>query len=230
MTMASQTLTRPFHLSVDDLLRILENPMRRKILEKLVKESHYPLQLSRELRVSQQAVVKHLRVLEAGQLVESREEPSDIGGPPRRAYSAKRALSMTIDVGPSLFRTEVRMIEPPTGRREFTQFEDGLARIQDNGDVRRRVRMAAELVERIDREIDGLDGKRSQLVAIKDRVLSRAHHDAERLFSSYQERSVLYALLDEGLRAASDLAARLEMRESLVNDVLRRLTAQRILA
>ena len=218
-------------LSVDDLLRILENPMRRKILERLVKESHYPLQLARELRVSQQAVVKHLRVLEEGQLVESREEPSDIGGPPRRAYSAKRALSVTIDVGPSLFRTEVRMLEPPTaGRREFAHYGDGLARIQGTGDVRRRVRMAAELVERIDREIGGLDGKRAQLVAIKDHVLSRAHHDAERLFSSYQERSVLYALLDEGLRAASDLAARLEMRESVVNDVLRRLTAKRILA
>ena len=228
--MASAHSARTMQLSIDEILRILENPTRRRILERLVKESHYPLQLSRELRVSQQAVVKHLRVLEEGQLVESREEPSDAGGPPRRAYSAKRALSLTIDVGPNLFRTEVRPLEPPAaGKREFAHFEEGFERISETEDARRRVRLAADLLERANHEIEALDRKRGQLVAIKDRVLNVAHQDTERLFSSYDDRTVLYALLDEGLQAASELAARLDMRESLVSEVLRRLTAQRIL-
>ena len=49
----------------DESLSILENPTRRDILRYLVKEPHYPLQLSELLDVSQQAVVKHLKVLEA---------------------------------------------------------------------------------------------------------------------------------------------------------------------
>ena len=48
----------------DESLSILENPTRRSILRHLVKEPHYPLQLSELLDVSQQAVVKHLKVLE----------------------------------------------------------------------------------------------------------------------------------------------------------------------
>ena len=228
--MAATNLARTAGLTVDEILHILENPTRRRILERLVKESHYPLQLSRELRVSQQAVVKHLRVLEQGRLVESHEEASDVGGPPRRVYTAKRALSVTIDVGPSLFRTEVRPLLPPSsGQRGFAQFEDGLEKLAEVEDSRRRMRKAGELVERLDREIGSLDEKRAQLIAIKDRVLALAHGAAEQLFTSYAERSVFYALLDEGLRAASDLAVRLDMRESLINVFLRRLNAEKIL-
>jgi len=228
--MATINLDRTSGLTVDEILRILENPTRRRILERLVKESHYPLQLSRELRVSQQAVVKHLRVLEEGRLVESHEEASDVGGPPRRVYTAKRALSVTIDVGPSLFRTEVRALLPPSsGQRGFAQFEEGLERLAGAEDSRRRMRMAGELVERLNREIESLDERRARLMAIKDRVLALAHGAAGRLFPSYDERSVVYALLDEGLRGASDLAARLDMRESLITGFLRRLTAEKIL-
>jgi predicted transcriptional regulator len=51
-------------------MSILENSTRRDILKFLVKEPHYPLQLSEMLDVSQQAVMKHLKVLEAGGFVE----------------------------------------------------------------------------------------------------------------------------------------------------------------
>ena len=71
--------------TLDEMLRVLENPTRRRILERLSRESHYPLQLSKELGVSQQAVVKHLRTLQGAGLVSSTEEKSDLGGPARRA-------------------------------------------------------------------------------------------------------------------------------------------------
>ena len=61
-------------VTLDTLLTVLGNPTRRKILEMLAMEKHYPLQLSRELDVSQQAVSKHLKVLEKYGLVECIEE------------------------------------------------------------------------------------------------------------------------------------------------------------
>ena len=48
----------------DEFLSILENKSRREILELLTKEPHYALQLSDLLNISQQAVVKHLDILE----------------------------------------------------------------------------------------------------------------------------------------------------------------------
>ena len=48
----------------DEAIDILENRARRDILRYLVKEPHYPLQLSELLEISQQAVMKHVKILE----------------------------------------------------------------------------------------------------------------------------------------------------------------------
>ena len=64
---------------VDELFYLLENPTRRRILQLLSVERLYPLQLSKEIDVTQQAVVKHLRILENHGLVKSRDEPSRRG-------------------------------------------------------------------------------------------------------------------------------------------------------
>ena len=68
---------------IDELFYLLENPTRRRILQLLSREQLYTLQMSREIDVSQQAVVKHLRILEEHGFVASRDEPSD-RGPNRR--------------------------------------------------------------------------------------------------------------------------------------------------
>ena len=82
----------------DDALNILENPTRRDILRHLVKEPHYPLQLSELLEVSQQAVVKHLRVLEEAGFVDSESKKSDKGGPPRKVYRVNQSFSIRLDL------------------------------------------------------------------------------------------------------------------------------------
>ena len=88
---------------VDELFYLLENPTRRRILQLLSVERLYPLQLSREIDVTQQAVVKHLRILEQHGLVKSRDEPSS-RGPNRRVYTPSREVSLHIDVGPSTYK------------------------------------------------------------------------------------------------------------------------------
>ena len=61
----------------DTALSILENRTRRSILEHLVREAHYPLQLAELLDVSQQAIMKHLKVLEDAGFVVSEKVPSE---------------------------------------------------------------------------------------------------------------------------------------------------------
>ena len=92
----------------DDAMSILENTTRREILKFLVKEPHYPLQLSEMLEVSQQAVMKHLKVLEEGGFVESDKVPSEKGGPPKKVYKVNQSFSLRLDLGPDLFRSEYR--------------------------------------------------------------------------------------------------------------------------
>ena len=97
---------------MDSILSIVENPTRRKILQAVVREPHYPLQLSKELGISQQAVVKNLNLMEREGLVVSYRESSD-RGPDRIFYKPSSEFTITIDMRNSMF--EMRMIS--TGER-----------------------------------------------------------------------------------------------------------------
>jgi len=68
--------------SIDELLSAIENQTRREILKRLVEGRHYALQLAKDLRVSQQAIVKHLDVLEKSKIIKKAGmEKSEMGAP-----------------------------------------------------------------------------------------------------------------------------------------------------
>lgn len=210
--------------TLDGLLRVLENPTRRRILERLARESHYPLQLSRELGVSQQAVVKHLRALQEVGLVTSTEEKSDLGGPNRRAYRATERFSLQIDVGPRLFHAEMRpMGHVPSKVTEYGWAEDALRRAKEEDDPRRRVRLLGDAIRRLNREIHALEERRQYLLRMKDAAMGEAQGSVEDVLVSYQERQVLYFFLEEGAPTLDRIAEALDLREKVVADLLRRI-------
>ena len=98
---------------IDHALRLLQNKVRRQILERLVREPHYPMQLAELIGVSQQAIKKHLKELEHGNFVAKLQVPSEKGGPPRTIYTVQEAISIRIDLGPDLFNCEQRKL--PSG-------------------------------------------------------------------------------------------------------------------
>ena len=59
--------------NIDSLLEVLGNDTRRRILQLLADEPRYFIQLSKDLGVSQQAVLKHLELLEKNGFVSSFE-------------------------------------------------------------------------------------------------------------------------------------------------------------
>ena len=94
-------------MDIDRILAVLSNPIRRRILKKLSTETNYPLQLSRELNVSQQALMKHIKVLEDFGFIRSVEVKSDKGGPPRNLYVVRRRISVRIDLGPNTYEEQL---------------------------------------------------------------------------------------------------------------------------
>ena len=210
--------------TLDGLLRVLENPTRRRILERLARESHYPLQLSKELGVSQQAVVKHLKALEETGLVTSREEKSDLGGPNRRAYRATERFSLQIDVGPRLFHAEMRpMAQVPSKVGEYAWAEDALRRAKGEDAPRDRVRLLGETIRKLNREIRALEERRQYLLRLKDTAMGEAQGSVGEVLASYQERQVLYFFLEEGAPTLDRIAEALDLREKVVADLLRRI-------
>src|SRR5574344_2682985 len=102
-------------MDLDVLLSMIENPTRRKILESLVKMPRYPLQLSKELGISQQAVMKNLSVLEKNGMVVSYRESSSIG-PERTVYEPNSEFTLIVDMRNGMF--SARKVEPYGERKD----------------------------------------------------------------------------------------------------------------
>lgn len=204
----------------DAVLRVLSSPTRRDILARLAAETHYPLQLSKELGVSQQAIMKHMKVLEDAGMVRGVEEASDQGGPPRTAYKLTSSFSISIDVGPALFSTRMEVFngsERPEARR---QAPDSLGPREAQA---LRLSELSKEVGDIGREIDHLERRRAELVARKMRILNEAHALIGRLTDEYLSRRILYWITESDEFSVPLLSEHFDLRERVAQDIYREL-------
>jgi ArsR family transcriptional regulator len=193
-------------VELDELLSVIENPARRQILETLTREPHYPLQLSKELGMSQQAVMKHLKVLEKYGLVESFEEESDLGGPMRKKYYPTVNFTIVVDVGPNLFNAELV-------KREMPGFEEAGGEGAETKDL--RVKELRQRMADIDGKLEELHRQREDLIEEKERILD----EVTRLTSGmndYQVRKVMYQFISRPDLGPQDIAKMLAIRDEVV--------------
>jgi ArsR family transcriptional regulator len=196
-------------VALDELLSVIENPTRRKILEALVREPHYPLQLSKELGMSQQAIMKHLKVLEGYHLVRSFQEESDLGGPMRKKYCPALNFTIVVDLGPNLFNAELLTREHIV--RAVTARGEGLA----GDELDPQVKQLRENMAEIDRQLLELQQRRDQLIEEKERTMD----DVARLIArlpDYQVRKVMYEFISRPDLDPEGIARELSIRDEVV--------------
>jgi ArsR family transcriptional regulator len=211
---------------LDMLLSVIENPTRRRILEALVREPHYPLQLSRELGMSQQAIMKHLKVLEEYSLVRSFPEQSDQGGPSRKTYIPTTKFTIIVDFGPGLFDTtfvKLAMEAMQWPRLSPKQYE-GPVEIPDIGE---KVMQIRDRLGKIDLELDALQKKREKLIEKKEDALEEAAKVIEGNVEDYQTRRIIYEFVQSPTLSAKDIAEELGLRDRNVEDTIKKLKDQK---
>jgi len=219
-------------LDIDTALSVLSNPMRREILSRLVMETHYPLQLAREMNTSQQAVMKHLAVLEKHGLVESHEEPSDAGGPPRKAYSATKQLSIRIDIGPNLFNAKMSNFDPdeePGPLEDYEYINERYRTLVNKEDPHEHLRGLAAILKDINRELADLERRRNALLMAKEQLMGEANELIFQLSPDYNQRRVLYFITDSGTVSVALVSERFNMREKAVEEIFFQLLRNRLL-
>ena len=186
----------------DEALSILENPTRRQILRKLVKEPHYPLQLSELLNVSQQAVVKHLKVLEESGFVDSERVPSEKGGPPKKMYKVNPSFSLRLDLGPDLFRAEHRKIPAGGPMRLSNRLPPELNGVVDRLGTRRKLPMveAMGVLSELDSALERIDEHRDAVIALHQQVMRKVSPSISEQSESYEERQLAHAIMNQPRR------------------------------
>jgi len=160
---------------IDSILSAIENRTRREILSRLIHGEVYPLQLSRELGISQQAVMKHLYILEKTNIVRMRGIEKSEVGPNRKIYSLDESFILNIYLTPYFF--DIR-------KREINNYDENIGNVDD----------PILMLKKIDEEIEELEEKIAQKISIKKKILSiidneiipRMDSDIEReIFSEY---------------------------------------------
>ena len=193
---------------LDSVLSVIENPARRQILEALVREPHYPLQLSKELGISQQAIVKHLKVLEDNGIVDTYTEKSDLQGPQRKKYYLVQAFSIVVDLTPNLFNVEL------ISRPQLESHEPVENDHQDLSELRERMK-------KVDEELDYINSKRDELLAEKEELL-RLARDTTASIPNYTTRKIVHELMVHPECNINDIARRISLRDDVVLEYLQK--------
>lgn len=170
---------------IDELLSIIENPTRRRILEYLTREPSYPLQLSKELGISQQAVMKNLALMEQTGMLMSHPEESSMG-PTRTVYTPSRQFTLMIDLHGNMFTTRL--------------ISTGIVDTGQSGSV--DTEAAIERLKQLDSKIEELDRERASLLDERDSVMN-AINSSIRDVEDPVKRKELYRQLDEMINEAT---------------------------
>jgi ArsR family transcriptional regulator len=205
---------------LDRLLSMIENPTRRRILEALVREPHYPLQLSRELGMSQQAIMKHLKALEDYNLVRSYPEPSDQGGPARKRYVPTTKFTIIVDFGPGLFNVETMTISLDERTATSRRPEEEQSALEE---IREPLNRLRETVANVDLELDRIQTERSRLIELKEQAMQDADQIIEGNIADYQIRRIVYEYVQHPQSTPPSIAKELQLRDDLVDETLAKL-------
>jgi len=207
-------------LTIDELLAVLGNPLRREILSRIAQETSYPLQLSRELGVSQQAVMKHLAVLRRYSLVRCTDPKTNTLGPPRKCYVSTGQFSIRIDFGPSELETRLIRVKAGPGGA-LSPLEADFHRAAGLETPADRLRSYKETLSKVHDEVERLEERRIALMRLRQEILKQAYGEIAGLSPDQQERRLLYMLTGNPATPVDDMARTLKMQTEALLRVYR---------
>lgn len=205
---------------LDIFLRVLENPVRRRIVKRLSQGPSYALQLAKELGLGQALVAKHLVMMEEAGVITSSHVASD-SGPQRRTYSLAKSVSITLDLAPNLFIQRGFSFGSMQGRELSTEDREIWAEASKiSGEEHGDVSALSGLLERLDQKLDELEGERAALLYIRNKAMESATKAIDKM-EGRTKRRVIYSILEEHDMDVRRLSEDLDLRESVIRDILK---------
>lgn len=162
--------------NIDSILNALENRTRREIIKRLIYGDEYPLQLSKELKISQQAVMKHLYILEKNNIVRLKGMEKSDQGPNRKIYRLEDSFLLTVSLAPYFFDIRKKNID-------------------FNEDINIEGGNLIEELKKIEHEIDMLENELVKKLKKKNAIMERIDELLSSQFKSTLEKEIFYAYI-----------------------------------
>ncbi|MGB9658902.1 MAG: ArsR/SmtB family transcription factor [Nitrososphaerales archaeon] len=184
---------------VDLLLDILGNETRRKILKLIAEEPRYVLQLAKELEVSQQAVLKHLDLLQQHGFISMFLAESEFAAPQRKYYELARSLCLRVSIAKKMIRFSIDKVPHKKRTSKIDAVKDLKAKVrafEKQSKPEKVLRVSEEILKEIDAKFEEFEKIEASLMLLKQRTLRKAKRMIRNVTNNPVERKILYSILD----------------------------------
>ncbi|GEM_PF-638621 len=210
-------------ISLEDLMFILGNPTRRRILQLLTKGSRYPFEIATQLKITPRAVSQHLALLEEKGIVKKRIVESPIG-PERTYYYVDASLFLSFSIAPNTFREILDMLPDvvETGKGKLNKFLKEIYNLEKAQSPLEKLRKGVELLKSVEEELVALREEEKQLIQISQMIFREMDRVIEDFDLLPDAVSSLRILLESGGECPlSKISELLDVREEKLMKALK---------
>jgi ArsR family transcriptional regulator len=238
----------------DVLLDVLGNETRRRILNLISHEPMYFNQLAKEIRTGQQAILRHVKILEDTGLIESYAMRSDLGAPDRKYYRVSSSFNLNISISNDNFTVrnegieELRYEEADTLYKNFDELDSlFLNHNNDNAldesidrntksNQRKSIMSLDQILLKLQQNLEDTEGqilhlesRLNDLRALKQSILKKIHDIEKENFDDIERRLICSIMegpmcRNEEQLTISELAEILDKNEKTIRNALSRIT------
>ena len=211
---------------IGQLLDLLGNNTRRRILESLTNEPKYFIQLSKEIGVSQQAVLKHLFLLENFGLIESFKAKSNLAAPDRKYFQLNRSVYLSIGITGNSMEIKMENIKGPNkikakNNMAIENKEGSIKKDEEITDILRNTKRKLELIAK---RMQELEDEKIHLLKEKQHILEITHQVIRESLEEDLARRILYSnLISREITDIEKLSEILNTREKEIKIIVKSL-------
>lgn len=209
---------------IGELLDLLGNETRRKILESLADEPKYFIQLSREIGVSQQAVLKHLFLLENFGLIESYREKGNLPAPERKYFKLDKSVYLSVGITGNSIEIKMESIIDKNNLQKIIPHKTKKENKQEDKEFTNIIRNTKSKLEIIAKRMQELEDEKIGLLQEKQQILQIAHQVIRESLDEILARRILYSNLNSrDVTGIEELSEILNTREKEVKIIIKKL-------
>ena len=211
---------------IGQLLDLLGNNTRRRILESLTNEPKYFIQLSKEIGVSQQAVLKHLFLLENFGLIESFKAKSNLAAPDRKYFQLNRSVYLSIGITGNSMEIKMENIKGPNKikAKNIMAIENKEGSIKKDEEITDILKNTKRKLELIAKRMQELEDEKIHLLKEKQHILEITHQVIRESLEEDLARRILYSnLISREITDIEKLSEILNTREKEIKIIVKSL-------
>lgn len=211
---------------IGELLDLLGNNTRRRILESLTNEPKYFIQLSKEIGVSQQAVLKHLFLLENFGLIESFKAKSNLAAPDRKYFQLNRSVYLSVGITGNSMEIKMENIKGPNKIRSKNNMaiESKVGSIKKDKEITDILKNTKHKLELLAKRMQELEDEKIHLLKEKQQILEITHQVIRESLEEDLARRILYSnLISREITDIEELSEILNTREKEIKIIVKSL-------